>query len=244
MQHSTGRSTIVPSDPLDATGRSVGHQAVPHSRNGSTPSRARKAGMLRVAALAAMLLGLAGCTTERLTEPGQTATEQLLISVAVDHAVGQLNPTIPAGTKVFVDAQYFDNAPGDAATYSKYAVASIRDRLLKLGARLVDDRKSADMVAELRTGGQSINHTDFLVGLPAVPIPIPLSGTVTTPKVPFFEKDQQTGLAKLAITAYDKDGALTASTGPAYGRSELKHWTVLLFISWTDEDLLPDTIAK
>jgi len=190
------------------------------------------------------MLGLAGCSTVRLTEPGQTASEQLLISVAVDHAVGQLNPKIPAGTKVFVDAQYFDDAPGDAALYTKYAVASIRDRLLQQGARLVDDRKSADMVAELRTGGQSIDHDDFLIGLPAIPIPIPLTGTVTTPKVPLFESDRQTGIAKLAITAYGKDGALAASSGPVYGESDLTHKVVLLFISWTNQDLLPDALKK
>jgi hypothetical protein len=66
--------------------------------------------------------------------------------------VGQLDRVVPAGATVFVDPQYFDNAPGDAARYSKYAIASVRDRLQRQGARLVDDRKSADMVVELRTG--------------------------------------------------------------------------------------------
>lgn len=196
------------------------------------------------AAVVLVLLGLTGCSTIRLTEPGQTATEQLLISTAVDQAVGGLKPAIPAGTTVFVDAQYVDSAPGDAALYTKYLVASVRDRLLRQGVRLVDDRKSADMVAELRTGGQSIDHDDFLIGLPAIPIPIPLTGTVTTPKVPIYENDTQTGIAKLAVTAYDKQGALTASTGPVYGESDLTHRTLLLFISWTNQDLLPDALKQ
>src|ERR1700704_6329406 len=93
----------------------------------------------------AAIFALSGCATDRLTEPSQTATEQLLISTAVDHAVTQLNPTIPAGTKVFVDAQFVDSALGDAALYSKYAIASIRDLLLRRGIRLTDDRKGADM---------------------------------------------------------------------------------------------------
>jgi hypothetical protein len=194
-------------------------------------------------AMLAAMIGLAGCTTERLTEPGNTATEQLLISTAVDHAVARLDPEIPPGTKVFVDDQYFGSEPGDAALYAKYAVASIRDHLLREGVRLVDDRKTADMVAELRMGGQSIDHSDLLIGLPAIPVPIPLAGTVTTPKVALFEDDRQTGIAKLAITAYDREGALTASTGPVYGKSDKTHWTVLLFISWTTQDLLPDVAA-
>lgn len=203
----------------------------------------RNARLVPVLALA-VILGLTGCTTARVTEPGQTATEQLLISVAIDHAVDQLNPTIPAGTKVFVDAQYVDNAPGDAALYTKYFVASVRDRLLRQGARLVEDRKTADMVAELRTGGQSIDHHSLLIGVPAVPIPIPLVGTLSTPRIAFYSNDRHTGIAKLAITAYDKDGALTASTGPTFGESNLTEWVVLFAISGTDEDLLPKGLLK
>jgi hypothetical protein len=56
-------------------------------------------------------LSLGGCTTVGLTEPGQTATEQLLISTAIDHLVGQPDRVVPAGSKVFVDPRYFDNAP-------------------------------------------------------------------------------------------------------------------------------------
>jgi hypothetical protein len=204
----------------------------------------RRRARLKPAAALAATLALAGCTTDRLTEPSQTATEQLLISTAVDHAVDQLNPTIPSGTKIFVDAQFFDNAPGDAALYSKYAVASVRDRLLRLGARLVDDRKTADMVVELRTGGQSIDHHDFLVGLPAIPVPIPLVGTLSTPKLALYERNRQTGIAKLAVTAYGKDGALTASTGPTYGESDKTEWGLLLFFSWEKQDLLPEGLRK
>jgi hypothetical protein len=188
--------------------------------------------------------GLAGCSTDRLTEPTETATEQLLVSTAVDAAVARLTPTITPGTKVFVDAQYVDTAPADAALYTKYAVASVRDRLLHLGARLVDDRKAADMVAELRSGGQSIEHHGFLVGLPSVPVPVPLTGTVTTPKLALFESDRQTGIAKLALTAYDKDGRLAASTGPTYGESRTEDWTVLFFVSWNDQDILPDSAKR
>jgi hypothetical protein len=183
-------------------------------------------------------LSLGGCTTVGLTEPGQTATEQLLISTAIDHLVGQLDRVGPAGTTVFVDPQYFNSAPGDAALYSRYAIASVRDRLLRQGARLVDDRKSADMVVELRTGAQSIDHDDLLIGLPSIPIPIPLAGTVTTPKLAFYEKDHQIGVAKMAITAYARDGALVASTVPGYGRSTETRRAVLFF-SWSDSDLPP-----
>jgi hypothetical protein len=101
------------------------------------------------------VLALAGCTTVRSTEPNQTATEQLLITTAIDHAAAELKPAIPTGSKVFVDPQYFD-AAGDSAPYPKYAMGAVRDELLQEGAHLVADRKSADIVVEPRSGAQSI----------------------------------------------------------------------------------------
>jgi uncharacterized protein DUF6655 len=123
--------------------------------------------------------------------------------------------------------------------YSKYAIASVRDRLLRQGAHLMDDRKDADVIVELRTGAQSIDHDDLLIGLPSIPIPSPLAGTVTTPKIAFYENARHAGIAKMAITAYARDGALVVSTGPSYGRSDERRRVLLLFFSSTDSDLLP-----
>ena len=53
-----------------------------------------------------------------------------------------------------------------------------------------------------------------IIGIPAIPVPVPYDGTVSTPKIAFYERDQQTGIAKMAITSYGSDGALVSSTGP------------------------------
>lgn len=198
-------------------------------------ARAGRAGLL------AALVLLAGCTTTRLTEPKETASQELLVSTAVDHAVEQLQPALPPGSKVFLDPQY----AADAAFYEKYAVGAVRDRLLRQGAHLVEDRKSADIVVELRSGAQSIDHHTFLIGIPSIPIPIPLAGTVNTPQVAIFARDRQTGIAKLAITSYGaRDGALVTSSGPTYAASDKTDFTLLLFISWTDTDLMPQAIKE
>jgi hypothetical protein len=192
------------------------------------------------AALLAMM-ALGGCSTTRLTEPPQTATEELLVSAAVDHAVAELHPTLPAGSKVFVDPQYF----ADAALYQKYAVDAVRDQLLRQGAELVDDRKSADVIVEMRSGAQSIDHHDMLIGIPSFPIPIPLAGALNFPKIALFERNRQTGIAKLAITGYEaKDGKLVASTGPVFATSDKTEYTVLLAISWSENDLMPEPIKE
>lgn len=190
------------------------------------------------------LLALAGCTGVRSTEPNQTATEQLLITTAIDHAVTKLDPAIPSGSKVFVDPQYFDVGT-DSGPYPKYAIGAVRDELLKDEAHLVDDRKSADIVVEPRSGAQSIDRDSLLIGIPKFSVPIPLAGGFDFPEIALFKRDRQTGIAKLAVTVYDaKDGTLKASVGPDYGYSERTHRVVLLLFAWTDTDTPPEGTAK
>src|SRR5580692_9374779 len=144
------------------------------------------------------MLLLAGCTTVRLTEPSQTATEQLLVSTAVDHAIGNLKPVIAPGSKVFVDSTYFDT--DSSIVLPKYTIGAVRDLVLRAGGDLVDDRKQADLIVEMRNGAQSIDHKSFLIGIPSIPVPIPLTGTVQTPELALFKRDNQQGISKVALT--------------------------------------------
>lgn len=181
-----------------------------------------------------LALSAAGCATARQTSPPRTATEQLLISTAADHAADELKFPIAPGAKVFVDAQFVEGID------VKYTIGTVRDRLLKQGAALADKRENADVVVEIRSGGQSIDESSFLLGIPSFDIPVPLTGTVKTPELALFKHAKQQGISKVAVTAYgQKDGALRFSSGPDYGFSHRTQWTVLLLVSWTRDDLIP-----
>ena len=104
--------------------------------------------------LAGLCLFLAGCITERGTSPLRTATEELLISTAADRAAGKLAEQIPANIRAYLDA-YIDAPDGI------YATRAIRDRLLRRGIVLADDRTAADVIIEVRSGALS---TDALKG--------------------------------------------------------------------------------
>lgn len=192
--------------------------------------------MGRIAAVSFLLLfALAGCSTSRETEPARTATEQLMISTAVDRALDRLNVTIPEGTKIWVDAANFEGYD------AKYAVGAIRDRLLHLGAHLVADRGQADAVVEIRAGALSTNSDDLLVGIPAIELPIPMAGAAKTPELALLKKNHDEGVAKIGITAYDaKSGAIAPFTlsEPIYGFSNRTRWVVLSFFGWTRTDLM------
>ena len=195
-------------------------------------------------ALAAIILAppLGACTTVRLTQPSQTATEQLLISAAIDDAVANLKPSLPSDTRAYVDTTYLDNTPADALLFPKYEIGAVRDQLLRNGARLVADKNDADVIVELRTGGQAIDHNSFLVGIPSFQLPIPFTNA-STPEIALYKRDRQTGVAKLAVTVYsERTGRLTGSSGPQYGSSDHTRFSLLFFFTWAHNNIEPKVL--
>lgn len=175
----------------------------------------------------------------RETQPQRSATEQLLISNAADRAVERLSLDVPAGTKVFVDAANFDS--GNDSKDGKYAIGAIRERLAARGAHLVPERGAGDMVMEIRSGALSMDDRKFLIGIPSFEVPVPLSAEpITFPEIALFKRRTREGVAKMAATAYAKDGRLHDTTGPQYGFSYQTEWVLLLFIGWKSDDLLPE----
>jgi hypothetical protein len=187
----------------------------------------------------ALAATLVACATARKTDPPMTATEQLLISTAVDRSAAQLKLALPEGSKVFLDPQYVEFEPSQMI-YPRYAVAAVRSQLLHLGAQLTANRSEADVVVELRSGAQSIDDHNTLVGLPGFSLPVPLAGALAVPEVPLFKYFRQTGHAKLGVVAYDREGRLIADSGVQHGEAETVHWVVLFVFSHTSQDLYPE----
>lgn len=192
----------------------------------------------------------AGCSMARHTEPQRTATEEMQVSAAADRAASQIDLTALRGEKVFVDAAYYKGLDPN------YTVAAVQEAVLKNGALLVGDRKSADAVVEMRNGSQSIDKRQLLIGTPAFGLPTTVpklrfepgqttqtgaaNNTIQLPEVALYAKAQNIGVSKLTVTAYDtRSGAYEASSGPLYGFSHAIRYTVLIFIKWRHQDFRP-----
>ena len=189
--------------------------------------------MIRVVLIAATA-ALAACSSARESEPGRTATEQLLFSVAAERAVDQLTLDIPVDAKVFVDPAYVEG------TDSKYLLSTIRNRVLQRGAALVDGKDRADIVLEPRIGAISVDRGQTLVGTPRFDIPIPAAGDMTFPQLAIFKSDTQQGVIKVAATSYDpKSGKLIQDLDPVYGFSHKTEKVALFLFSWSANDLMP-----
>jgi len=152
-----------------------------------------------------ILLGLSlvgGCGTTRWTDTSRTATEQLLLSDAVDRAVSQVDFRALAGRTVYLDAQ-----PVQGLTDAPYLVSSVRQHLLANGCILKDKREEADYIVEVRAGALGTDRHDILFGIPATQLPsiMPLNGVPTSiPEIPFIKRTQQLGVAKIALFAYNR----------------------------------------
>ena len=184
-------------------------------------------------ALILAVLALGACTSMRETSPQRTATEQLLISTAVDRAIAQVNLEIPEGTKVFVDSEQLEGSDG------KYAAGEMKDRLLRRGARLVADRGKADAVVEVRAGALSMDDKQMLVGTDSFDVPVPLAGQAAKiPEIALYKEKERLGVAKIAAIGYSAtDGKLINSSGPQFGYSHENEQVLLFFFSWRSNDL-------
>lgn len=192
---------------------------------------------MRIAVMVALAFLLMACSTERQTEPQRTATEEMLVSSAADRAVGEIKLDVK-GRSVFVDGSNYKGLDAE------YTVAAVRARILKGGARLVSDRKAADLVVEMRNGAQSVDQKDFLIGIPTFDVPIPFAGSFTFPKIALYDRAEDVGVSKLTVADYGgSNGALIGSSGPVYGFAHDRHYKILVFIGWSNQDFHPDEDA-
>jgi len=161
--------------------------------------RRRRTWAWRLAILVMVALA-SGCGTTRMTDTQRTATEQLLVSHAVDGAVSHLDFSALAGKTVFFDAQYLDGTVDRG-----YVVSSLRQHLLANGCLLQEDRTKATYVVEARSGGIGTDRHSLLIGIPQMTVPTFVPGQPSQiPEIPLAKKSDQQGMAKIAVFAYNR----------------------------------------
>jgi hypothetical protein len=124
----------------------------------------------------------------------------LLVSKAVDRALGQIDFTVLRGKTVYFDPQYIEAAPDKG-----YLVSSLRQSLLAHGCYLQEEKSQAEYVVEARSGALGTDRYSLLVGIPQMNIPVTVPGAPSfIPEIPFAKKNDQEGVAKVAVYAYHR----------------------------------------
>jgi len=158
---------------------------------------------------ATLMAAFAGCGTTRSTDTSRTATEQLLISDAVDRAVSEVNFRVLAGKKVYLDPQFLKVAnPADHQfTDNQYLTSTLRQHLLASGCILAEKQDDSEYIVEVRSGAIGTDRHELLYGLPATNLgalaPVP-GVPAAIPEIPFAKRTAQRGVAKLAVFAYER----------------------------------------
>ncbi len=171
--------------------------------------------------VAANLGGLDGCTTLRVTDPDHTADELYLQNVASLKAVAQLSVTALRDRKVFLDSSLLTSAtqPSDE---QQYLIGELRAKLLLNGVRLTRSAAAAEIIMEVRSQGISVDHLEFLLGVPASSVGGIFTGGIAaqTPELSIIRRTTQLGYSSVAYIAYWQDtGEVVAASGPFVGRT-------------------------
>ena len=157
--------------------------------------------IVRLSAIAVLVAAL-GCGTTKWSDTSRTATEQLLISDAVDRAVSEIDFSVLAGRAVWLDTKYINGTVDE-----KYTVGTLRQHMLASGCIIKESVEDSDYIVEIRTGAVGTNRNELLFGVPATSLPtggmFPVAPT-SVPELPLMKRTNQQGVCKLAVFAYDR----------------------------------------
>ena len=136
----------------------------------------------------------------KTTNSKRTATEQLIVTDAVDRAIDEIDFSVLAGKQVFLDASALPEGED-----SKYLASSVRQQILSCGGLLKEKKDDADYVLELRAGALGTDEQQIIYGVPELTVPTFIgSGTMTIPEISVAKKVGQRATAKIAVFAYNR----------------------------------------
>ncbi len=159
-----------------------------------------------------------------MTDTQRAASEMLLVSQAVDNAICQIDCSVLSGRNIYFDTQYLDGTVDKG-----YVISSLRQHLLANGAKLSEDRKSADIVVEARSGAVGTDRNGLLIGIPQTSIPAVIPGQLTQiPEVALIKRTDMRGVAKIGLFAFErKSGTALWQSGLVEARSTLRDRWIL-----------------
>lgn len=156
----------------------------------------------RLLAWAAFVAPLAGCGTTKWSDSPRTATEQLLVSDAIDRAISEIDFSALADKSVYLDTRYIITTLDQ-----NYLTSTLRQHMLASGCIVKDKPDEASYVVEVRTGSLGTNRQDLLFGVPATNLPtaglLPI-GSASIPEIALVKRTNQQGVCKVAVFAYDR----------------------------------------
>ncbi len=165
-------------------------------------------GKLAIRFLGSCLMMVMGCGTTK----SYIATEQLLMSDAVDATVAKLDFTPLASKRVYLDATYLKTQKSGTLIDSDYVISSLRQQMVGAGVQIVDTREESELIAEARLGALGLDGHSVTYGIPANSALSAASTAMTStpmlpiiPEISFGRHEAKSGAAKIAVFAFDRE---------------------------------------
>jgi len=206
--------------------------------------------MTKITQLSFILLSffLISCSATRVTTTEHTAVEQALLTYTTRKAFSSIDFRELEGKKVFIESV-------ELPTYTPSVVSNLQENLhqistnylklileqalLESGAMVLDQKDLADLSLKIIFHVASIDDSEFVLGLPSVPVPIATAGTsVQTPELSLFSSTTQKGKVRFSVYAKDiKTGRLAFVKKSKPSKKYYSRWSVLLIFGWRVTDL-------
>ncbi len=157
---------------------------------------------------ALLLAGLSGCGITKMQE----ATDQMVLSEAVDHSIAAIDFRPLAGKKVFLDTSYIKAIKGSAFVNADYITSSLRQQVVAAGCLLQENQKDAELIIEARCGTLGSDGYQTTYGIPASNAVssaaqlLPSSPALPSiPEISLARRESSEAAAKIAAFAYDSE---------------------------------------
>ncbi len=162
-----------------------------------------------IAAALSLIVAAAGCGTTK----GSLATEQLVLSDAVDRSVSTIDFRSLAGETVFLDTTYLETDKKVMAIVNdNYVISSLRQQILASGCRLMPKIEDAELIIEARLGTLGADDHRTTYGIPENNVLgtaaslVPVAPTLPPlPELAIARRDSRDGAVKIAAFAYDRE---------------------------------------
>lgn len=157
--------------------------------------------------LAAALSLLAGCGTSK----SRSATEQLLISDAVDRTVSRVDFRVLSGQTVYFDTTYIKSVKGVGFVNADYVISALRQQMVAAGCLLEEQKEDADFVVEGRLGALGTDDSEVVYGMPASTAVASAASLLPSvpavpaiPEISIARKQDYQSAAKIGLFAYHR----------------------------------------
>jgi hypothetical protein len=149
-----------------------------------------------------------GCGTTREHQ----ATEQLVVSDAVDRSIQDLDFRPLSGRTVYLDTSYLRHVKGEGFVNSEYVISGLRQQILGAGCLIQDASNEAEIIIEARIGALGADNHLVTYGIPennalnAAASVLPSAPAIPSlPEIAVARREAREAAAKIAAFAYDRE---------------------------------------